>query len=348
MARPSEDIVVEVEDLNSSGGTGTSPKCIGSAMRKTVLPKVEKFGRLSLDLQLFFVRGKPTTDPDWEEWRNSLWLTLGGHTIGGLVGFGGDGQSAHKHFLRFTGQEQKPEANWFGKQAMQHGREKEAYAKWYYLNINSGEKNEECYLYGSESLLYEIVLNGGRPSIGVCVTPDMLYENRVVEIKCPYYNNDKFDDPVHYRTDVRTRNMKKYSVPYNISWWIQAAFYSMITGKSEFVLLVCYYTTRTDKCVFDRFYFRMGDSVRVFLVCELEHVIRSLETPPKGKYTPSLPKVAIPAIVFASQANSATSYTYSASIDGTLHLVKESWSLSPCLDTIDCMFEDVDMTDDSE
>lgn len=315
MARPSEDMVVEVEDLKSSGGgtETTCSKCIGSDMRKMVLPRVRKVGRLSLDFELYFVKGKPTTDPDWEEWRNGLVLTLGGHTIGGLMGFGGDGQSAHKHFLRFTGQEEKPEPNWFGKQAMQHGKEKEDYAKWYYMNRIRNARIANHALYASESLLYEIVLSGHSTRIGVCITPDMLFKDHLIEIKCPYYNNDQFDYAGMYREDVVKRNCKKYdNLGFNPSWWIQAAFYSLITGKSEFVLLICYYTTRTDRCVFDRYHFNLTPGVKNLLNHELGHIIKCLETPPphNKKYKPRASKEYIIRVANESQECWCSSLAY--------------------------------------
>jgi hypothetical protein len=79
-------MVVEVDDLKSSEGTEMPSKCTGSDMKakKGFKPRV-KIEYPSLDLALYLVDYKKTDDPDWEEWRNSLKMTIGGHTFGGAV-----------------------------------------------------------------------------------------------------------------------------------------------------------------------------------------------------------------------------------------------------------------------
>jgi len=279
MARPKLDMVVEVDERRSSEGTEMPSKCIVSDMktRKTFKSKVKIRNRVALDFNLFLVGNKPADDPDWEDWRNSLKMTIGGHTFGGLLGFGGDNASAHMHFCRFLGLCPKQEANWFAKRAMQHGHEKEQVVRNHFKVFRLlGPSNEKAY--ENESLLYELSRNESPGfSVSLCITPDILTQTSVYEIKCPHYNSDQFEDPMEYKNDVESRNLKKYNMRINPSWWFQAALYAYITGKRFFTLIVCYYTTRTDRYVISLWHFDLDWTIKLFIAEELLHILTKAE-----------------------------------------------------------------------
>ena len=275
MARPKLDIVVEVEDRKSSEGIETPSKCIGSDMRKTLKSKLKIRNREYLEFDLFLVDSKSTDDADWEEWRNSLSMTIGGHTFGGMVGFGADNQSAHKHFCRFMGLSVKEEANWFGKRAREHGKEKELVVK-KHLSLFPLQLDDGCY--ENESLLYELVSKKSPDfPLLLCVTPDLLTKFSVYEIKCPYYNAENFENPRLFKRDVEERNLKKYGARINPSWWLQAAFYAYITGKQFFCVIVCYYTIATDMYLLSYWHFKLDDEAREYIRCELRHILAKAE-----------------------------------------------------------------------
>ena len=324
MARPKLDMVVEVEDRKSSEGTEMPSKCTVSDMklRKGLKPRV-KINFPSLDLALYLVDYKKADDPDWEEWRNSLWMTIGGHTFGGLLGFGGDNQSAHKHFCRFMGLEEKQEPNWFGKQAMQHGKEMEIVAKHHVLSIS---KDIIGHVYGSESLLYELCNKHTDFRIGICVTPDIITESTIYEIKCPYYNADKFECPTDFRWDVEARNMKKYGTKINPSWWLQAALYAFITRKQHFTVVICYYTTRTDKYAITYWDCSLTSFVVWSLIYScIDSIALSAEMygdmPLKKKYKSARKKQDIVDAISASTELVTHSEVFQKHIDGSVTLV---------------------------
>lgn len=330
MARPKLDMVVEVDDLKSSEGTEMPSKCTGSDMKakKGFKPRV-KIEYPSLDLALYFVDCKKTDDPDWEEWRNSLKMTIGGHTFGGLLGFGGDNQSAHKHFRRFTGWDEKQEPNWFGKQAMQHGKEMEIVARHHVLSIS---KDVIGHVYGSESLLYEVRNTHTGFPVAICVTPDIMTESTIYEIKCPYYNADKFECPADFRCDVEVRNMKKYGIKINPSWWLQAALYAFITRKQYFTVVICYYTTRTDKYMISYWDCSMG-SLGVWPLANhaIESIVISAELydhlPPQKKYKPAVKKQDVIEAISASTELVTHSEVFQKHIDGSVTMVPSRSSI---------------------
>lgn len=335
MTRPKLDMVVEVEDLKSSEGTEMPSKCTVSDMRKTFRSKTRIYDRLGLEYDLFLVDSKSTDDPDWEEWRNSLKMTIGGHTFGGLLGFGGDNQSAHKHFCRFLGSEEKQEANWFGKQAMQHGKEKEEVVKYHVETLGLVV---DCY--PGESLLYELSLKADGHPINICITPDLMNADNVYEIKCPYYNADKFEHPLDYKNDVEARNVKKYGCKLNPSWWLQAAFYAMITGKGYFTVIVCYYTTKTDQYMITYYDFGLDMASKLWLQTELGHILRNVAQPPKKKYKPSIHKERVLRLIGESLFFSTDSEVFLKHIDGTISPVPPRTSIlhddPPCLHALYC------------
>jgi len=339
MARPKLDMVVEVDDLKSSEGIETPSKCIGSAMKKTFKSKVKILNRVALEFDLYLVSSKSTEDPDWEEWRNSLKMTVGGHTFAGLAGFGADNQSAHKHFCRFLGLEEKQEANWFGKRAMQHGKDIELVVK-RHLEVIPLHMDEK--VYANESLVYELVLEKthGFP-LPLCITPDILAEKAVYEIKCPYYNADKFDDPHLFRLDVENRNKEKYGIKINPSWWLQAALYAYITGKRFFSLILCYYVTRTDMYTLSYWHFELGNREREYIRSELRHIAASAEmfsADPqrllgKGtkKYKPCYTDKSILLSTIASSLYfSENTPTFEWHIDGTIGIFPNPTSIIDC------------------
>lgn len=281
MARPREDQVLEVDDLSSDlpssmlidGPTSTETEWCCSKpfiMRKTIPVKLkvtnreleysEEFGPSKPNnLDLFIIGGKLCSDPDWEQWRNSLRMTIGGHTISGLLGFSPSGESAHKHFCYFMNWQEKPPTNWFGKQAQNHGKEKEPLVRAFLLDDIAKSYPQDLYV--SESILYELSSESKVPGVAlsVCVTPDIHFtDGRISEIKCPYYNSDKYELPSEYEEDCQQRRAKKHGFSHCVepSWFLQAAFYAWITGAKHFTVDVMYYTTQTDlfKVVSNTFY----------------------------------------------------------------------------------------------
>lgn len=318
MARPMEDQVLVVDDFSSDlpssmemGGpistTIEEEWCSRLFMRKTIPMKLKIEDRgleysgptdppKETNLDLYFIEGKLTSDPDWEKWRNSLRMTVGGHTIGGLLGFSAAGESAHKNFSYLMNWEEKPPTNWFGKQAQNHGKQKEPLAKAFILEDMEKINCQE--MFESESILYEIRSDARVPGValGVCVTPDMHFEDgRIVEIKCPYYNSDKFEFPSDYETDVQARRTKKYGALPCVepSWFLQVAFYAWIIGARHFSVDVMYYTTQTDLFRVVSHVFYMCPQVKQLFATQILHLLGEIansheyQNKPSKKYKPA-------------------------------------------------------------
>lgn len=308
----------------STGKKGFQPKLL---LKDRILNDHPMFRPNSeRDFQLYFLASKPCADPDWETWRNSLQRVVGGHTIAGLLGFGPE--SAHKYFLRFMGLEKKPEANWFGKNAMQHGKEKEAVAKKILLLDEEELRGELSDLFVPESLVYEIYSKALKKSLHVCVSPDMHYASGYIrEIKCPYYQSDLFDCPLVLAEATKARNTKKYGWVVNPAHWIQPAFYSWITGGNCFSLDVLYYCTKNDMCVLETYDFMFDSQIPKFFAEHITHLMQTMDTfhtidDPKRKYKPYsglfATKNTVSFLMLTTLTYSLTSPVYEYHLDGTL------------------------------
>ena len=337
MARPNEDqvFVLSDDDFNSSPSICNGSSKTGTAddiqkYRKTIRNQKLRIVTRNLDdtagrslFDFYFITAKTCSDPDWEDWRNSLTRTIGGHTIGELFGFG-SGISPHGAFLNLVGQTQKKEANWFGKKAQQHGRDKEVIAKDFVLNhkemigkdfaLNHDFKPFQIVYYEPESLLYEVSKStgGGNPVL-VCVSPDILFDevpwdrsaiarkNKhlplcVVEIKAPYYGSEDFFHPKDFSESHSAKQIDSHGVAFNPSWWIQTAFYAWILGIDFFEVRIVFYCSKTDLFLIKRYEFMNSMKVRRFFCSQFDHLLGVLSVydvsgvisvdKPKSKFKP--------------------------------------------------------------
>ncbi len=351
MERPRDEMVDDTEDLVSISDDGCgplsmsidSPKpicCIQDKNRKTSKNLLLIPRRLDLtnDLSLYYATSKLVSDPDWETWRNSLVRVLGGHTVASLFGFGaGDLVSPNKAFRVFTGLDTKQEPNWFAKRAMSHGKDIESIVKQIVLlkSLAKGTTLVESSSFDPETIVYEIRSETIRTPINICISPDIhrvynynlypeyLNPQDIVEIKCPYYGSDKFESPIEFMNWSVERFQEKYSVSFNPAWWLQAAFYSYITGCNWFTLAIGFYTTGTDKIVVAEYGFVLPEMFLSVMGHQLGHFMKAVENN-QSSYKPFPSTKAVKKTILELIKDSFTihgvSPVYNVSIDGSISI----------------------------
>ena len=264
--------------ISSPGGCSTG----SMAAKVPFLPPVQFVKDRRLDshlpgeplLKLNFVGSKCCSDPDWEDWRNSLKCTVGGHTLAGLLGYGYEG-SSDKYFKRLVGLEKRPEPGWFAKKAMQHGKETEGKAKTLMKRLYSEGTDPEPVIeyFEEESLVYDIHLaSDPLKKIRVCVTPDMIFERRharlsnfshrrVTEIKCPFYMSEKHIDPNAFAHEWVKGKILKHGRGFDPAYWIQAMFYGWILNMHDVDIAMAFYCTQSDyMCIMTRGFSGFNDA----------------------------------------------------------------------------------------
>ena len=171
-----------------------------------------------------------TGDEDgWVKWREGLVQAIGGSDF---ASFAGSGYITPNKAMRYyLGLEERPKPNRFAQSAIDHGIKFERHAK----QIIRAEANyifsvvepEELWQKEEVSYGYLLVSKQYGLTLEFCITPDMIStrEAEIIEIKCPFYGNDQFDDPHEFREWY----LRKHGESGTTAHFLQAALYAYLT-----------------------------------------------------------------------------------------------------------------------
>ena len=214
---------------------------------------------LDYDTEVVVKEIKSCEDDDWEQWRNSLANTVGGHTFASFLGLN-PGESARKAFARLKGLEQRPLPNAFSRLAMGHGKFYEDY-------VAQLIRVPWSTYVPRNTFVLTVTFKKLGLSMDLALSPDMLEtDGTVSEIKCPFYDKDRYTSSREWAEAYLQNNPKGKPLH-----WAQALLYSTFLGfqSGQFSVAVGLVSTEDEMTVV-QYYYEATDESKDLVIAALK------------------------------------------------------------------------------
>lgn len=207
---------------------------------------------------------KNTRDSDWNEWRNGL-KAVGGHGFASFLGCNPN-ESARMALKRLREDVKRPEPDGFSLAAMTHGKLYEPYTARLLRHYEPG-LIQESDIHNGKSTLWTVEFKKEGKTLDVVTTPDILCDEVVYEIKCPYYRQDEYVCPKTWADEWLKQNQPWGKTAY----WAQAALYALMEKKDLFNVSVNF-VTEDELMLVRTFHFQMTDAARELIIDTLKEI----------------------------------------------------------------------------